>query len=70
MATERGKRRKRRPKGGPDNPHQSRRFIEAAKALGVDEDGKAFQEAMKNMLKAKKPQYRERKGRPRAALCR
>ena len=44
---------KRRPKGGPDNPAQSRRFIEAAKALGVDESGKGFEEAMRKLAKPK-----------------
>ena len=49
MATERGKRRKRKPKGKPDNPAQSKRFIEAARKLGVDESGKAFEEVMKKL---------------------
>jgi hypothetical protein len=55
MATERGKRKKGRRSRtyAPDNPAQSRKFIEAAKKLGVDEDGKAFQKAMRVMLKAK-----------------
>lgn len=53
MAGERGKRGKRRRKGGPDNPAQSKRFIEAAKALGVDESGEAFRKAMKAVLKPK-----------------
>ena len=53
MAGERGKRRKRRPKGKPDNPAQSKRFIEAAKALGVDESGEAFDKAMRDLLKPK-----------------
>ena len=57
MAGEKGKRRKRRPKGKPDNPAQSKRFIEAAKALGVDESGEAFRKAMRDVLKPK--------GRPR-----
>jgi hypothetical protein len=51
MATGKGKRKKKPPK--PDNPEQSRKFIEAAKKLGVDEDGKAFREAMNNLLKPK-----------------
>ena len=50
MAT--GKERKRRPKR--DNPAQSRRFIEAAKALGVDESGKSFKRAMDKLV-PKKP---------------
>lgn len=44
---------KRRRKGGPDNPAQSKRFIEAAKALGVDESGEAFRKAMRGLLKPK-----------------
>ena len=53
MATERGKRRKRKPKGKPDNPAQSKRFIEAARKLGVDESGKAFEEVMRSLAKRK-----------------
>jgi hypothetical protein len=53
MAT--GNRRKRRSaKGKPDNPAQSKRFMEAAKALGVDESGKAFKDAM-DKIAPKKP---------------
>jgi hypothetical protein len=54
MAGERGKRRKRRPKGKPDNPAQSKRFIEAAKALGVDESGEAFKRAMDELVPKKR----------------
>jgi hypothetical protein len=54
MATGKGKRKKLRPKGNPDNPAQSRKFIEAAKALGVDESGKAFNKAMRTLLKPKR----------------
>jgi hypothetical protein len=50
MATEKGRRKKRRP---PDNPEQSKRFIDAAKELGVSEDGEAFRKAMKAVLKPK-----------------
>lgn len=54
MATGRGKRRKRKQgTHAPDNPVQSRKFIEAAKKLGVDVDGKAFEKAMQNLLKPK-----------------
>jgi hypothetical protein len=54
MAGERGKRRKRkRGTHAPDNPEQSRKFIEAAKKLGVDEDGKAFEEAKRALAKSK-----------------
>jgi hypothetical protein len=51
MATGKEKRRKKPPK--PDNPAQSRRFLDAAKALGVDESGEAFRKAMKAVLKPK-----------------
>ena len=53
MAGEKGKRRKKGRKGGPDNPAQSKRFIEAAKALGVDEDGETFNRVMSAILKPK-----------------
>jgi hypothetical protein len=55
MAGEKGKRRKRRPKGKPDNPAQSKRFIEEARKLGVGESGEAFRKAMRDVLKPKKP---------------
>jgi hypothetical protein len=54
MATGSGKRKKRKRKGGPDNPAQSRRFIEAAKALGVDESGEAFRNVLDKVV-PKKP---------------
>ena len=44
---------KRKTKGKPDNPAQSRKFIEAAKALGVDEDGQTFSKVMDALLKPK-----------------
>jgi hypothetical protein len=53
MAEEKGKQKKRRPKGKPDNPEQSRKLIEAGKKVGVDEDGKAFRDAMNNLLRPK-----------------
>ena len=43
--------RKRRVK--PDDPAQSKRFVEAAKALGVDEDGESFARVLGEMLKPK-----------------
>lgn len=55
MSTSTGKGKKRKPKGSPDNPAQSKRFIESAKALGVDESGADFQKAMDALLKPKKP---------------
>lgn len=59
MATGAGKRRKRRPAKGlkPDNPAQSKRFIEAAKALGVDQSGEAFGKALDKLVP-------KRKGKP------
>jgi hypothetical protein len=53
MAGESAKRRKRRRKNEPDNPAQSKRFMEAAKALGVDESGEAFDKTLSTMLKTK-----------------
>ena len=54
MATGSEKRKKRRRrKVKPDNPAQSKRFIEAAKALGVDEDGETFNRVMDAILKPK-----------------
>jgi len=53
MAGERGKPKRRKRKGAPDNPAQSKRFIEAAKALGVDESGEAFDKVMGSVLKPK-----------------
>jgi hypothetical protein len=37
----------------PDCEHQSARFIKAAKELGVDESGKAFEEVMRKLGKRK-----------------
>jgi hypothetical protein len=51
MAGEKGRKRKRKVK--PDNPAQSKRFIEAAKALGADEDGEMFNRVMDALLKPK-----------------
>ena len=53
MAGGNAKRKKRSHKGKPDNPTQSKRFIEAAKALGADQSGKAFDQALSDLLKAK-----------------
>ena len=51
MAGESAKGKKRRRKVKPDNPAQSKRFIEAAKALGTDESGEAFGKVLGEMLK-------------------
>jgi hypothetical protein len=53
MVGERGKRKKRRRKGRPDNPAQSKRFIEAAKKLGLDESTEAFQRALDKLFQKK-----------------
>jgi hypothetical protein len=53
MATGSEKRTRRGAKGKPDNPAQSARFIKAAKELGVDESGKAFEEVMRKLAKRK-----------------
>jgi hypothetical protein len=55
MATGKDRKQKKRKRStyAPDNPKQSRRFIEAAKKLGVDVDGKAFEDAMRALLKRK-----------------
>ena len=54
MSSPTGKGKKRKPKGSPDNPEQSRGFIESARKLGVDESGADFQKAMRALLKPKK----------------
>jgi hypothetical protein len=59
MAGEKGKRRKQKPKGKPDNPAQSKRFIEAARELGVDTSSEAFERVMRSLLKPK--------GKPKAS---
>ena len=48
-----GKPKKRRSRIKPDNPAQSRKFIEAAKALGLDKPGKTLDSAMDKVLKPK-----------------
>ena len=52
MAGESSKGRKRRRNVKPDNPAQSKRFMEAAKALGT-ESGEAFDRVLGEMLKPK-----------------
>jgi hypothetical protein len=52
MAGERGKRRKRRPRKR-DHPAQSRKFIEEARKLGVDESGEAFSKALDKLVPKK-----------------
>ena len=53
MAGEKGKRRKRRPRKR-DNPAQSRKFIEAARKLGLDTtSSKDFDNAFSKVVKRK-----------------
>jgi len=52
MAGEKGKRKKRKPIERT-NKAQSERFIKAAKELGVDESGQAFERAMNKVLPLK-----------------
>lgn len=56
MATVKGKRKRRGAKDKPDNPAQSARFIKAAKELGADESGKAFEDAMRAIARKPKRQ--------------
>jgi hypothetical protein len=46
----------RKPKPPPDDPEQSARFVEAAKAHG--ENGPAFTKAVKSIMRAKTPKKR------------
>jgi hypothetical protein len=39
----------------PDDPEQSKRFEEAARELGTDEDGKVFKKAIERALPVKPP---------------
>ena len=50
----RRKRLSKAPKPKPDDPAQSARFIEAAKALEVDETGEAFDKAFKSIVPEKR----------------
>jgi len=46
------------PKGAnpkPDNPEQSKRFIETARQIEADETGEAFRRALDNIILPKTP---------------
>jgi len=60
MAGVKGKKRKR--KADSDNPDQSKRFIEGAKALGLDESGKEFERVIGTLLPPKKPSAKKTGG--------
>lgn len=54
MSTRKEKQKKpKRKRTSRDDPAQSRRFIQAAKALGLDASGDDFDKAMKKLLKPK-----------------
>jgi hypothetical protein len=46
----------RKPKPKPDDPAQSKRFIEAAREHGTDETGEAFERAFEKVVTAPQPQ--------------
>lgn len=39
----------------PDDPEQYRRFVEAARELGVDETGEAFERALRAVFPPRRP---------------
>jgi hypothetical protein len=41
----------RKPKPPPDDPEQSKRFIKAARELGTDETGEAFERVFKKVIR-------------------
>ena len=43
----------RKPKAKPDDPAQSKRFIEAAREHGTDETGEAFERVFKKIVPRK-----------------
>jgi hypothetical protein len=52
----------RKSKPPPDNPEQSKRFIEAAREIGADESPEAFERVFKKVVRQKpaKPKRRQR----------
>lgn len=44
----------RKPTPKPDDPEQSERFVEQARELEADESGKAFEQALKKIVPARK----------------
>jgi hypothetical protein len=45
----------RKPAPKPDDPAQSKRFIETAREIGADESPEAFERAFKKVAKPPKP---------------
>ena len=39
----------------PDDPEQSKRFVETAREIGTDETGEAFRRAFEKIVPRKKP---------------
>lgn len=46
----------RKPKPPPDDPEQSKRFIEAAREIGTDESPEAFERVFRKVITASRPQ--------------
>lgn len=44
-----------RPKAQPDDPEQSKRFLEAAREAGADETEKGAEKAFKAVVKPREP---------------
>jgi hypothetical protein len=45
----------------PDDPAQSKRFIETAEEVGADGDDKALERALKKVASQKKPKHQDQK---------
>jgi hypothetical protein len=45
----------RKPKPPPDDPEQSKRFIETAREIGTDESGERFERSLEKILPVKRP---------------
>jgi hypothetical protein len=57
----------RKPKPPPDDPEQSKRFIEAARELGTDESPEAFERVFRKVVRPKIPGTREYPEKPRSS---
>lgn len=51
------------PKTQPDDPEESKRFIEKAREIETDEDPKAFERAIKQILKTSRGRATEKPDR-------
>jgi hypothetical protein len=51
----------RKPKPPPDDPEQSKRFIEAAREAGTDESPEAFERVFKKVTSTKREKPRRQK---------